>query len=64
MKSLKEHFEDCKTRYKQNRAILNAIADDYKQLEVAKYLGISDSAVFKVFLAMNVNEKSGYSSVE
>jgi len=30
---------------------------DYKQVEVARYLGISDSAVSKVFLAMN--KKSG-----
>ena len=56
-KSLKEHFKDCKTRDERNRAILNAIEDDYKQVEVAKYLGISDSAVSKVFLAMS--RKSG-----
>jgi predicted transcriptional regulator len=38
-------------------AIVDAIEDDYKQVEVAKYLGISDSAVSKVFLA--VSRKSG-----
>jgi hypothetical protein len=40
-------------------AIVNAIEDDYKQVEVAKYLGIGDLAISKVFLA--VSGKSGYS---
>ena len=57
MKSLKEHFEDCKTRDERNRAIINAIEDDYKQVEVAKYLGISGSAISKVLVAMS--KKSG-----
>ena len=52
-KSLKEHFKDCKTRDERNQAIVNAIADDYKQVEVARFLGISDSAVSKVFLAVS-----------
>jgi len=38
-------------------AIINAIEDDYKQVEVARYLGISDSAVSKIFLTLN--EKGG-----
>jgi len=57
MKSIKEHFEDCKTKDEQNRAIINAIEDDYKQVEVAKYLGISGSAISKVVVAMS--KKSG-----
>lgn len=52
-KSLKEHFEDYKTKDKRNRCILNALEDDYKQVEVARYLGISDSAVYKVVVAMS-----------
>ena len=49
--------EDCKTRDERNRAIINAIEDDYKQVEVAKYLGISGSAISKVVVAMS--KKSG-----
>jgi len=56
-KSLKEHFKDCKTKSERNIGIINAIEDDYKQVEVARYLGISDSAVSKIFLALN--EKNG-----
>ncbi len=52
-KSLEEHFKDCKTRDERNMAIINAIEDDYKQVEVARYLDISDSAISKVFLAVN-----------
>jgi len=52
-KSLKEYFKDYKTRDEQNIAIINAIEDDYKQVEVARYLNISDSAVSKVFLIMS-----------
>jgi len=58
-KSLKKHFKDCKTRMKRNRAILTAIEDDYKQVEVARYLGINDSTVSKIFLTLN--EKGGNS---
>lgn len=57
MKSLKEHFEDSKTIDERNRAIINAIEDDYKQVEVARYLGISGSAISKVLIAMS--KKSG-----
>ena len=57
MKSLKEHFGDCKTRDERNTAIINAIEDDYKQVEVAKYLGTSGSAISKVVVAMS--KKSG-----
>ena len=56
-KSLKEHFKDCKTKSERNIAIINAIEDDYKQVEVARYLGISDSAISKIFLTLN--EKGG-----
>jgi len=52
-KSLKEHFKDYKIKNEQNIAIINAIEDDYKQVEVARYLNISDSAVSKVFLIMS-----------
>jgi predicted transcriptional regulator len=37
----------------RNIAILTAIEDGYKQVEVAWYLGISDSAVSKIFLTLN-----------
>ena len=56
-KSLKEHFANCSTKDERNRAIINAIEDGYKQVEVARFLSISDSAVSKVVMAMN--EKSG-----
>ena len=54
-KNLKEHFADCKTKDERNRAIINAIEDDYKQVEIARFLGISDSAVSKVVMS----QKSG-----
>ena len=56
-KSLKEHFENCLTKDERNRAIINALEDDYKQVEVARFLSISDSAVSKVVVAMS--KKSG-----
>ena len=56
-KSLEEHFANCSTKDERNRAIINAIEDGYKQVEVARFLSISDSAVSKVVMAMN--EKSG-----
>ena len=55
-KSLKEYFKDYKTRDEQNIAIINAIEDDYKQVEVARYLNISDSAVSTAILIMK-NQK-------
>ena len=39
--------------------VVNTIEDDHKQVKVARYLNISDSAVSKVFLGLS--DKSGYS---
>ena len=52
-KSLEEHFTNCSTKDERNRAIINAIKDDYKQVEIARFLTISSSAVSKVVVAMN-----------
>jgi len=49
-KILREHFNICKTKQQHNDAIINAIEDGYKQIEVAKYLKLSNSAISKIVL--------------
>ena len=47
-KTLDEHFKDNKDLTKRNFAIINSLDDGYKQAEVARYLGLSLSAIAKV----------------
>jgi REP element-mobilizing transposase RayT len=49
-KTLREHFNMCETKRQRNDAIINAIEDGYKQIEVAKYLKLSNSAISKIVL--------------
>jgi len=49
-KTLREHFNMCETKQQRNDAIINAIEDGYKQIEVAKYLKLSNSAISKIVL--------------
>ena len=49
-KTLREHFNMCETKRQRNDAIVNAIEDGYKQIEVAKYLKLSNSAISKIVL--------------
>ena len=55
-KSLEEHFYEAITKKERNFAIVEAIEDGYKQVEIAKFLNISSSAISKIIL-----EKSGNS---
>ncbi len=57
-KTLNEHFKDAKSKQKRNAAILAAINDDYKQVEITEYLSISSSTVSKIVLK---EKKSGNS---
>jgi len=40
----------CETKRQHNDAIINTIEDGYKQIEVAKYLKLSNSAISKIVL--------------
>ena len=55
-KSLEEHFTDIVTKKERNFAIVEAIEDGYKQVEIAEFLNISSSAISKI-----VGMKSGNS---
>jgi len=55
-KSLEEHFNATTTKKERNFAIVEAIEDGYKQVEIADFLNISSSAVSKI-----ISEKSGNS---
>ncbi len=54
-KALESYFPKAKDKIKRNSAIIKAIEDGYTQAEVAKYLGLSRSAVSKIV-------KSAYST--
>lgn len=54
--SLEEHFYEVITRKERNFAIVDAIEDGYKQVEIAEFLNISSSAISKI-----ISEKSGNS---
>jgi len=54
--SLEEHFYEVVTRKERNFAIVDAIEDGYKQVEIAEFLNISSSAISKI-----ISEKSGNS---
>ncbi|MCD6433696.1 MAG: transposase [Sulfurimonas sp.] len=54
-KTLKEHFNDYKTKSERNLIINDALADGYTQAEIAKHLNVSRSMISKVV-------KSGYST--
>ncbi|HHC11196.1 MAG TPA: transposase [Campylobacterales bacterium] len=45
--SLEEHFLDTKNITERNKSIRNAIADGYKQSEIADYLGLSRTTISK-----------------
>ncbi|HHC11315.1 MAG TPA: hypothetical protein ENK79_01615 [Campylobacterales bacterium] len=47
-KTLQEHFGDFKSKEERNRGVIEALNDGYGQAEVARYLGISASAIAKV----------------
>ena len=49
-KTLDKHFRNTENKDKRNIAILEAMDDDYKQVEIAEYLDISSSAVSKIIL--------------
>ena len=55
-KSLEEHFNETVTKKERNFAIVEAIEDGYKQVEIAEFLNISTSAISKI-----VGMKSGNS---
>ena len=55
-KSLEEHFVKMVKKKERNCAIVEAIEDGYKQVEIAKFLNISSSAISKI-----ISEKSGNS---
>jgi len=48
-KTLAEHFKQCADLSERNSTILLSLKDGYRQAEIARYLGISTSAVSKVF---------------
>ena len=54
-KELGKHFQDIDDKIKRNSAIIHAIEDGYTQAEVAKYIGLSRSALSKIV-------KSAYST--
>jgi len=45
---LKEYFKDIKTKEDRNKAIIEALKDGYKQVEVARYLNLTPTAILKV----------------
>jgi len=47
-KSLEEYFHEIITKKERNFAILEAIEDGYKQVEIAEFLNISSSAISKI----------------
>lgn len=47
-KTLDEHFKDSKDLTKRNLAIIKTLDDGYKQADIARYLGLSSSAIAKV----------------
>lgn len=47
-RTLDEHFKNAKELEKRNISIKLALEDGYKQVDIAKYLGITSSAVAKV----------------
>lgn len=49
-KTLREHFNVCETKQQRNDVIISAIKDGYKQIEIAKYLKLSNSAISKIVL--------------
>jgi len=54
-KELSLHFKGIGDKIKRNSAIIHAIEDGYTQAEVAKYIGLSRSALSKIV-------KSAYST--
>jgi REP element-mobilizing transposase RayT/DNA-binding CsgD family transcriptional regulator len=49
-KTLEVHFSEAVTKKERNLVMIEAIEDGYKQVEIAKYLGISSSTVSKILL--------------
>jgi DNA-binding NarL/FixJ family response regulator len=49
-KTLKVHFSEAITKKERNLVMIEAIEDGYKQVEIARYLGISSSTVSKILL--------------
>ncbi len=54
LQELEEHFYEVITKKERNFAIVEAIEDGYKQVEIAEFLNISSSAISKI-----ISEKSG-----
>jgi DNA-binding NarL/FixJ family response regulator len=50
--TLQEYFDNIITKEDRNRAILKALDDGYRQIEIAKYLNISSATISKVFRAV------------
>jgi len=47
-KTLDEHLGDFKTKEERNSAIMKALEDGYRQVEVARFLDITASAIAKI----------------
>ena len=50
--TLQEYFDNIITKEDRNRAILKALDDGYRQIEIAKYLNLSSATISKVFRAV------------
>ena len=57
-KTLEELFDKSKTKRQRNNAIINAIEDGYKQIEISKYLELSNSSNSKIVLERYKSGKS------
>jgi len=53
---LKIHFKQSGTLEERNQSIMTALADGYKQAEIARYLGLSPTAIAKVKVKMREKE--------
>jgi REP element-mobilizing transposase RayT len=48
LKSLKEYLKDAKDKTQRDKAIMRALDDGYKQVEIAKYLELTPTAIAKI----------------
>lgn len=51
--SLQEHFKDIDTIKYRNIAVMKALEDGYKQAEIARFLGFSETTISKIKKKMN-----------
>jgi REP element-mobilizing transposase RayT len=50
--SLHAHFAKSKTLEQRNHAVMEALSDGYKQAQIARYLGLSPTAIAKIKVKM------------